>query len=128
MACLDVRCPGNVYQSDTISQVPEWTYVLVTHLTGSCDFQTHNLQQQNNIDNNGASCPASRSKRHSSGSENWFCIPLPATGSFDIDNLYTSPRNNRQRGVSRCNTGNNQWESGPSNPSSASPTIEFSCR
>lgn len=128
VACLDIRCPGNVYHSDTNTQVPEWTYVLVTHLTGSCDFQTHNLQQQDNIDNNGANCPASRSKRHASGSENWFCIPLPASGSFDIDNLYTSPRNDRQRGVNRCNTGNNQWQSGPANPSRNSPTIEFTCR
>jgi len=129
VACLDVRCPGNVYNPENPANPwQEWTYVLVTHLTGTCDFQSHNLQKQNDIDNNGASCPASRRKRHASGSENWFCIPLPSPGSFDIDNLYTSPRNDRARGVSRCNTGNNRWQSGPSNPSSSSPTIVFNCR
>jgi len=128
VACLDVRCPGDVYNPATDEFDPEWTYVLVTHLTGSCDFQSHNFPKQDDLDNNGASCPASRRKRHASGSENWFCIPLPSTGSFDIDNLYTSPRNDRARGVSRCNTGNNQWQSGPSNPSSNSPTIVFNCR
>lgn len=127
VACLDIRCPGNVYHQDTRSQVPEWTYVLVTHLTGSCDFQTHHLQKQNDLDNSGANCPAARSKRHAAGSENWFCIPLPSSGGFDIDNVYTSPRQNRQRGVNRCNTGNKNWDAGPSNPSSNSPTIEFTC-
>lgn len=129
VACLEIRCPGNVYHQNANppQQVPEWTHVLVTHLTGSCDFQRHHLQKQNDLDNNGASC-SSRRKRHSAGSENWFCIPLPALGGFDIDNVYTSPRNNRQQGVNRCNTGNNDWVSGPANPSQDSPTIEFNCR
>jgi len=127
VACLDVRCPGNVFHTDTKRLVKEWTYVLVTHLTGSCAFQSHNLQKQDNLDNNGASCPASRSKGHAPGSENWFCIPL-GTGNFDTDNLYTSPKDDRRTGVNRCNTGNNNWQSGHANPSSSLPTIVFSCR
>lgn len=127
VACLDIRCPGNVYHSDTNREVPEWTYVLVTHLTGSCGLQGNHLPKQDDLDNNGTSCP-SRSDRHASGSENWFCIPLPATGNFDIDKLYTSPKNDRDLGVKRCKTGNNKWDSGSANPSSNSPTIKFNCR
>jgi len=127
VACLDIRCPGYVYHEDTRSMVKEWTHVLVTHLTGSCHLQTHHLLNQDNLDKNGASCPAGRSKRHAAGSENWFCIPLPS-GGFDIDNVYTSRRQSRPLGVNRCNTGNNAWVSGSSNPSSVTPTIEFTCR
>lgn len=106
--------------------VKEWTYVLVTHLTGSCDFSKNNLLKQNDLDNKGAKCPP-RSKRHASGSENWFCIPLP-NGGFSIDKVYTSPRNKRKLGAERCKTGNNLYKSGPVTITSTSPTIEFTCR
>lgn len=121
VACLEIRCPGNVYQPNTGQQVPEWTHVLVTHLTGSCDFSTSNLNLA------GSTCPGSRRKRHSAGSENWFCVPLPTSG-FDIDRVYTCPRTQPLIGISRCNTGNNQWTSGRDDPSQTSPTIEFNCR
>ncbi len=126
VACLEIRCPGNVYHKDTNKLVPEWTHVLVTHLTGTCNFQKHHLQKQDNLDNKGDKCH-SRAKRHAAGTENWFCIPLPF-GSFDINTVYTSPRLERQKGVNRCYTGDNDWDSGQVNPSQKIPTIEFSCR
>lgn len=130
VACLDIRCPGNVYHKNNNggrgSMIKEWTYVLVTHLTGSCDFSKNHLPKQNDLDNKGAKCP-SRSKRHASGSENWFCIPLP-TKNFDIDRLYTSPRDKLELGAKRCRTGNNKYDSGDSKPTSTLPTIEFTCR
>ena len=128
IACLEVRCPGNVYHTVKNKQVKEWTHVLVTHLTGDCDFQKNHLPKQDNIDNKRNKCP-SRSKRHAAGSENWFCIPLPAGGSFDVDRIYTGqPRDNRPLGANRCRTGNNKYDGGPVNPTSLVPTIEFSCR
>ena len=126
IACLEVRCPGNVYQSNAL--IPEWTHVLVTHLTGTCDFQTNHLPSQDNIDNQGTQCP-SRSKRHSAGSENWFCIPLPTGGSFDLDRIFTAePRSDRNLAAIRCRTGNNGWNGGEATPTTSVPTIEFSCR
>ncbi|KAL9962539.1 hypothetical protein ACROYT_G031647 [Oculina patagonica] len=126
VACLEIRCPGNVYHKNTNKLVPEWTHVLVTHLTGTCHFQKHHLQKQDNLDNNGDKCP-SRAKRHAAGTENWFCIPLPF-GSFDIYTVYTSLRRERQKGVNRCYTADNGWHSGPADPSQNIATIEFSCR
>lgn len=130
VACLDIRCPGNVYHKNKNGggghMVKEWTYLLVTHLTGSCDFSKNNLLRQNDLDNKGAKCPP-RSKRHASGSENWFCIPLP-DGGFSIDKVYTSPRNKRKLGAERCKTGNNLYKSGPVTITSTAPTIEFTCR
>ena len=126
IACLEVRCPGKVYQSGSL--IPEWTHVLVTHLTGTCDFQTNHLPSQDNIDNAGTQCP-SRSKRHSAGSENWFCIPLPTGGGFDLDRIFTVKQiNKRKFAVNRCRTGNNGWNGGPATPTTSIPTIVFSCR
>ena len=126
IACLEVRCPGNVYQPG--SPIKEWTHVLVTHLTGTCDFQTNHLPRQDNIDNKGTKCP-SRSKRHSAGSENWFCIPLPAGGGFDLDRIFTTKTiNKRKFAVNRCKTGNNGWSGGPATPTKSIPTIVFSCK
>ena len=130
VACLDIRCPGIVFHKNKNGRggrlVEEWTYVLVTHLTGSCDFKKNHLQKQDDLDNKGAKCPP-RSKRHASGSENWFCIPLPAKG-FDIDKLYTSPKDDRELGAKKCRTGNNDYDAGDSRPTSTLPTIEFTCR
>lgn len=130
VACLDIRCPGKVYHKNNNGgggqMVEEWTHVLVTHLTGSCDFLKNHLPKQDDLDNKGAKCP-SRSKRHASGSEKWFCIPLPAAG-FDVDKLYTSPRNNLELGAKRCKTGDNNYDSGPATLTSTLPTIEFTCR
>ena len=126
IACLEVRCPGNVYQQG--SQIKEWTHVLVTHLTGTCDFQTNHLPSQDNIDNAGTKCH-SRSKRHSAGSENWFCIPLPTGGGFDLDRIFTVKHiKERKLAVNRCRTGNNGWNGGPATPTTSIPTIVFSCR
>ncbi|KAJ7388624.1 hypothetical protein OS493_036590 [Desmophyllum pertusum] len=76
VACLEVRCPGNVFNQG-VGMVPEWTHVLVTHLTGTCNLQQNYLPKQANLDNKGANCPPA------AGFENWFCIPLPS-GSFDM--------------------------------------------
>ncbi|KAJ7388618.1 hypothetical protein OS493_036584 [Desmophyllum pertusum] len=107
VVCLEVRCPGEVWHEDTSQMVPEWTHVIITHLTGTCYFQKNYLQKQDNIDNNGATCPCGPN----AGAENGFCIPLPA-GTFDIDGVYTANRNDRQKGVNRCNvettTGNQE--------------------
>lgn len=130
VACLDIRCPGKVYDKDKSvrndGMVEEWTYVLVTPLTGSCYLSKNNLLKQDNLDNNGAKCPP-RSKHHASGSD-WFCIPLPSDGGFTIDKVYTSPRNKRKLGAERCKTGNNLYNSGSVTIKSTSPTIEFTCR
>ena len=124
VACPEIRCPGDV------QQVPEWTHVLVTHLTtGSCDFHQHHLQRQTDLDGSGAAaCPA-RSKRHSPGSETWLCVPLPQ-GGFDIDNVYTVDRNDPALGVKRCRNGNKQWTTGmtPDEINIRQPTVEFNCR
>ena len=103
VACLEIRCPGDVYNTDAGEQVPEWTHVLVTHLTGTCNFQRHHLRKQSDIDNQGNACPT-RSKRHSPGSETWLCVPLPSSG-FDIDNVYTADRNNLALGEVDAETG-----------------------
>ena len=121
VACLEIRCPGDV------QRVPEWTHVLVTHLTGTCDFQRHHLRKQDDIDNQGNACPA-RSKRHSPGSETWLCIPLP-NGGFDIDNVYTADRNDLVLGEKRCQNGNKNWSPGMNDEINVQgPTVEFSCR
>lgn len=131
VACLDIRCPGKVYHENLKGggghMVEEWTYVLVTHLTGSCDFSENHLPKQNNLDNNGAKCP-SRSKRHASGSENWFCIPLKSPGFQQIDRMYTSPIKDRELGAKKCKIGDNEYKSGPVTIKSTSPTINFTCR
>ena len=128
VACLEVRCPGNVYQSNSQSYVPEWTHVLVTHLTGTCDFQANHIPSQEDIDNQGTQCP-SQSEHHSAESENWFCIPLPTGGGFDLDRLFTAaPRTDRNLAANRCRTGNNNWNGGDATPTTLIPTIEFSCR
>lgn len=123
VACPEIRCPGDV------QQVPEWTHVLVTHLTtGSCDFHEHHLQRQTDLDGSGAACPT-RSKRHSPGSETWLCVPL-SQGGFDIDNVYTVDRNDPALGVKRCKNGNKQWTTGmtPDEINIKQPTVEFNCR
>jgi len=126
VSCLQVRCPGAVYQKDTGKQVREWTHVLVTHLTGNCDFQRQSLSKQDNIDNKNTKCP-SRSKRHSPGSETWLCIPLPE-GGFDIDNVYTANKNDLQLGEKRCKNGNTKWDRGmPDETNIQGPTVEFTC-
>ena len=126
VACLEIRCPGDVYNSATRQQVPEWTHVLVTHLTGTCDFQRHHLAKQNDIDNQGTACPT-RSKRHSPGAETWLCVPLPKSG-FDLDNVYTAKRNSLLLGEKRCNNGNKNWFPGLKDETNVQgPTIEFSC-
>ena len=130
VACLEIRCPGDVYKKDKDPN-PEWIHVLVTHLTGNCDLQNNSFPQQLNIDNKGTTCP-SRSKRHAAGSENWFCVPLPAGIGFDIDRVYTTDtfddKKVRKKGVNRCNLGRNNWMSGNADPNEDTPTIEFSCR
>ena len=127
VACLEIRCPGNVYNTATRRQVPEWTHVLVTHLTGTCDFQRHHLSKQGDIDNQGTACPT-RSKRHSPGSETWLCVPLPS-GGFDVDNVYTANRNKLRLGEQRCNNGNKRWAPGMTDETNVQgATVEFSCR
>ena len=129
VACPEIRCPGNVYNTSTRRQVKEWTHVLVTHLTAeSCDFHRHHLPNQDNINRNGAACPT-RSTRHSPGSETWLCVPLPL-GGFDIDNVYTSNRNFPGLGVKRCKNGNKRLQTGmmPDEVNVNLPTVEFNCR
>ena len=127
VACLEIRCPGDVYNTDTGRQVPEWTHVLVTHLTGNCDFQKHHLCKQNDIDNQGTACPT-RSKRHSPGSETWLCVPLPQSG-FDIDHVYTASRNKLRLGEKKCQNGNKRWALGMDDKINVQgPSVEFSCR
>ena len=128
VACPEIRCPGDVYDTSTGSWDKEWTHVLVTHLTAeSCDFHQHHLPNQDNIDRKKTACPA-RSKRHSPGSETWLCVPLPR-GGFDIDNVYITDRNFRELGVKRCKNGNKKWETGMTNEVNVNlPTVEFNCR
>ena len=122
VACLEIRCPG------VVLGVSEWTHVLVTHLTGTCDFQRHHLNKQDDIDNQGTPCPT-RSKRHSPGSETWLCVPLPGSAGFDIDNVYTADRNDLVLGEKRCQNGNTKWARGMTDEINVrEPTVEFSCR
>ena len=126
VTCLEIRCPGDVFQQG-VGPVPEWTHVLVTHLTGTCDFQRHHLCKQDDIDNNGTQCPT-RSKRHSPGSETWLCVPLSSSG-FDIDNVYTGDRFRPGLGEGRCKNGNKLWQLGMTDETNINgPTVEFSCR
>lgn len=127
VACVEIRCPGNVYHPNrTPDQIPEWTYVLVTHLTGNCDFQKNFLPNQDDLDNKGTQCPT-RSKRHSPGSETWLCVPLPTSG-FDIDLVYTGDKNDLSLGKNRCLNGNKKWSQGKTNQINTNgPTVEFSC-
>lgn len=128
VACLDIRCPGDVFHKNGGHMVKEWTYVLVTHLTGNCVFSKSHLQEQNDLDNNKAKCP-SRPKSHASGSEHWFCIPLPRSSGFDIKNLYFSEkRGDRELGAKRCKIGKKKYTTGPFTIKSTAPTIEFTCR
>lgn len=128
VACLDVRCPGNVYDPDKNKMVPEWTYVSVSHLTGNCHFKNNHLPKQDDIDGKGTKCPL-RSKSPSKGhaAENWICVPL-LKKDFDIDTLYTSPRLDRDYGLKKCKLGDNKSPTGSSIPTSKMPTIEFTCR
>lgn len=128
VACPEIRCPGNVYDTSTRSWNKEWTHVLVTHLTAeSCDFHQHHLPNQDNIDGKKTACPA-RSKRHSPGSETWLCVPLPL-GGFDVDNVYITNRYFRELGVKRCKNGNRKWETGMTDEVNVNlPTVEFNCR
>ena len=128
IACLDVRCPGKVYQPNSKKYVEEWTHVLITHLTGTCHFQKNYLPKQDNIDNKHNPCP-STSIRHSTGSENWFCIPLFPDGGFDLDYIFTAkPINDKKLAADRCRTGNKNWNGGVDTPTTSIPTVEFSCR
>ena len=129
VACPEIRCPGDVYNANLGQPVPEWTHVLVTHLTAkSCDFHQNHLPNQDDIDGSGTACP-DRSKRHSPGSETWLCVPLPQ-GGFDIDNVYTVDRNNAAIGVKRCKNGNKKWSTGMrlDEVNMNLPTVEFNCR
>lgn len=122
IACLEIRCPGDVYQPDLRDLVPEWTHVRVTHLTGTCAFQKNNLPKQDNIDNKNTECPS-----NAGGSENWFCIPLSDGGGFRVYTVFTAPRKNRKLAFNRCRTGRNDYSAGLATPSSNTATIEFSC-
>lgn len=122
IVCLEVRCPGKVYQPNSQGFVKEWTHVLITHLTGTCHspLVTNYLKQD--------SCP-SPSIRHSTGSENWFCIPLFPDGGFDLDYVFTAkPRSKRTLAANRCRTGKNNWNGGDNTPTTSAPAVEFSCR
>ena len=128
VACPEIRCPGDVYNTSTRRQVKEWTHVLVTHLTAeSCDFHRHHLPNQDNINLKGAPCPTGPT-RHSPGSETWLCVPL-SRGGFDIDNVYTVDRNDGTLGVKRCKNGNKKWERRMTDEVNVNlPTVEFNCR
>lgn len=128
VACPEIRCPGDVYNTSTRRQVKEWTHVLVTHLTAeSCDFHRHHLPNQDSINLKGAPCPTGP-MRHSPGSETWLCVPL-SRGGFDIDNVYTVDRNDQALGVKRCKNGNKKWERGMTDEVNVNlPTVEFNCR
>ena len=122
IACLEVRCPGKVYQPNSTKYVEEWTHVLITHLTGTCHFQKNYLPKQDNIDNKQNRCP-------STGSENWFCIPLFPVGGFDLDYVFTaSPISDRTLAANKCRTGKKDWNGGDKTPTASTPTVEFSCR
>mgnify|MGYP000550840156 FL=1 len=127
VACAEIRCPGDVFDPTTGGFLREWTHVHVTHLTGTCDFQSNYLTRQQNLDGNNTPCP-SRSKRHSPGSETLLCVPLPV-GSFDIDYVYTADKNVPPVGKNRCLNGTNGWQQGQRVVVNENrPTVEFSCR
>ena len=130
VACVEIRCPGNVYHPNSKKQLPEWTYLHVTHLTGKCNLKDikNNLANQENLygDNRG-NC-SHYSKSHSPRSaEAWLCVPLPNRG-FDIDFVYTGNKNDLTIGKNRCLNGNNRWERGqPSQVNENGPTIRIPC-
>ena len=131
VACVEIRCPGNVYHPNSKKQLPEWTYLHVTHLTGKCNLKDikNNLANQENLygDNRG-NC-SHYSKSHSPGSaEAWLCVPLP-NGGFDIDFVYTGNKNDLTIGKNRCLNGKNDWSKGqPSQVNEKRPTVTIPCR
>ena len=129
VACLEVRCPGNVYKPPG-KQNLEWTYVLVTHLTGTCDFKKNHLSYQDNLDNSAATTGPTCPTRHAAGSENWICLPYSAR-TWKLDGVYTADKNTLTKGANKCYTGKDEDSvpsSGDVNPTKESPTIEFTCR
>ena len=129
VACAEIRCPGDVFDSTKRDFLPEWTHVHITHLTGDCDFDKQHLRRQQNLDGNNAICP-SRSKRHSPGSETLLCVPLPAVGNFRTFYVYTSDDINVPIvGKNRCLSGDNSWVQGNQiQVNDLGPSVEFSCR
>ena len=131
VACVEIRCPGNVYHPNSKKQLPEWTYVHVTHLTGKCnlkDIKTNLPNQENLYGNNRGNC-SHHSKSYSPVSaEAWLCVPLP-NGGFDIDYVYTGKKNDLTIGKNRCLNGNNRWLKGqPSQVNENGPTVRIPCR
>ena len=134
VACIEIRCPGKVYHPNSTKsnkQLPEWTYLHVTHLTGKCTLQKNHLTNQNNVygDNRG-NC-SYHSKSHSPRSAGvWLCVPLPDSG-FLIHYVYTGSKNDLTTGKNRCLEGNNRLnlpKDQEAQKTEKGPTVEFSCR
>ena len=119
VACLEIRCPGDVYNTDTKQKVREWTHVKVTHLTGICEFKKNYLRKQKGMR---TKCPTPSHR-----SETWLCVPPPKRG-FEVHNVYTANWNKPDLGEKKCLNGDNDWmESMEHKINVQGPTVKFSC-